>query len=377
MHEFVLSRADAEARARRHRARRREAADGLRVPSADDLLPARRPRGADDRADGDRGEGDARRVLPTRCCDRAGGGRRPGARFGRRRTDSQCAGSTRCGPRSSPSCATGSRSTRRRKARARASSRRRRAPDLLHLRIVVPDDRRAEVLDLLDRDDAVLNIAVFERAARKPEGHLVFCDVAREDASVTLSRPRSSDIAGAGSIALEEVETPDLAGCAERAERAAPGSPLDAVVWEEVESRTSERSSCPARTCVHRARDADRGGRRPDGLADPGHRRDGRRPRVRADRRLLRGLRAAPPRPGGAIVRRARGRASRSRSRRSFLHAWFLRSTGIPPASYRSPSQPSNFISSPNFFSFFVAAVAGVAGMLSLRRRSRARSSGC
>ena len=36
--------AHAEARARRHRARRREAADGLRLPPADDLLPARSSR---------------------------------------------------------------------------------------------------------------------------------------------------------------------------------------------------------------------------------------------------------------------------------------------------------------------------------------------
>ena len=47
----------AEARARRDGARRRQAADGLRLPPADDLLPARRARGAHDRADRDRAEG--------------------------------------------------------------------------------------------------------------------------------------------------------------------------------------------------------------------------------------------------------------------------------------------------------------------------------
>ena len=44
-------RAEPQARARGHGARRGEAADGLRLPSADGLLPARRTRGADDRAD--------------------------------------------------------------------------------------------------------------------------------------------------------------------------------------------------------------------------------------------------------------------------------------------------------------------------------------
>ena len=60
------------------RARRREAADGLRLPPADGLLPAHRPGGADDRADRDRGEGDARRVLRRDARDRARG--RGGAR---------------------------------------------------------------------------------------------------------------------------------------------------------------------------------------------------------------------------------------------------------------------------------------------------------
>ncbi len=54
--------AHAQARARRLGARRREAADGLRHPPADDLLPARRARGADDRADRDRDEGAPRHV---------------------------------------------------------------------------------------------------------------------------------------------------------------------------------------------------------------------------------------------------------------------------------------------------------------------------
>ena len=79
-------RAQPEARARCLGARRGEAADGLRVPSADDLLPARRPGGADDRADGDGGEGDARRVRRRDARDRARGGGRPGRFSTRRRT---------------------------------------------------------------------------------------------------------------------------------------------------------------------------------------------------------------------------------------------------------------------------------------------------
>src|SRR5262249_5062163 len=65
---------------RRQRARRGEAADGLRLPPADHLLPARRARGADDRADRVGGEGNARRVRRRAARNRARGGGEPGAR---------------------------------------------------------------------------------------------------------------------------------------------------------------------------------------------------------------------------------------------------------------------------------------------------------
>ena len=68
-----------QARARRDGPGRREAADGLRIPSADHLLPARRAGSADDRADRDGDEGDARRVRGRHGRDRAGGGREPRA----------------------------------------------------------------------------------------------------------------------------------------------------------------------------------------------------------------------------------------------------------------------------------------------------------
>ena len=102
MHEFVLSARSAEARARRQRARRREAADGLRLPSADGLLPARRARGADDRADRVGGEGDARRVLDAMLAIAREAADEPGAVRTTRRTTGRCGGSTRCARRSSP-----------------------------------------------------------------------------------------------------------------------------------------------------------------------------------------------------------------------------------------------------------------------------------
>ncbi len=62
MHEFVLSGAPMKKAARPADPRPRQAAAGLRLPPADGLLPARRRRGAHDRAHGDGDQGDARRL---------------------------------------------------------------------------------------------------------------------------------------------------------------------------------------------------------------------------------------------------------------------------------------------------------------------------
>ncbi len=74
----------------RRRARRREAADGLRLPRADRLVPGRGH--ADDRADGKRIAGRARSLLRRDDCDSAGdsGGRRRQGRSERQRAE-ECA----------------------------------------------------------------------------------------------------------------------------------------------------------------------------------------------------------------------------------------------------------------------------------------------
>jgi len=85
----------------------------------------------------------------------------------------------------------------------------------------------------------VLNVVHLHGAARKPDGDLVLCDVAREDASVIIRDLCDLGIDRDGSIAIEEIDTA-LSDAARRAEKAAAGLPSDAVVWEEVEERTSE-----------------------------------------------------------------------------------------------------------------------------------------
>jgi uncharacterized hydrophobic protein (TIGR00271 family) len=116
---------------------------------------------------------------------------------------------------------------------------------MVHLRIVVPSYQAEHALDLLKGTPSVINLIYLERVAHKPEGDVILCDVAREDASVIISDLREFDVDKEGSIAIEEIDS-SISEAAERAERAAEGSPSDAVVWEEVESRTSEEVSLSA-----------------------------------------------------------------------------------------------------------------------------------
>jgi uncharacterized hydrophobic protein (TIGR00271 family) len=112
---------------------------------------------------------------------------------------------------------------------------------MVHLRIVVPSYQAQHALDLLKAVPSVSNVIYLERAAQRPEGDVILCDVAREDASVIISDLRELDIHKEGSIAMEFVDS-EISEAAERAERAAMGLPSDAVVWEEVEARTSENT---------------------------------------------------------------------------------------------------------------------------------------
>ena len=67
---------------------------------------------------------------------------------------------------------------------------------------------------------------------------MILCDVAREDVSVLVSDLRELEIDHEGSIAMEEIDS-QISDAADPAEKAAKGA-SDAVVWEEVEQRTSE-----------------------------------------------------------------------------------------------------------------------------------------
>jgi uncharacterized hydrophobic protein (TIGR00271 family) len=236
---------------------------------------------------------------------------------------------------------------------------------MVHLRIVVPEDLAEQTLDLLCGADAVQNVIHLKGAASKPRGDVILCDVAREDASVILSDLKELDIPRLGSIALEEIDTA-ISDAALRAEKAAKGLPSDAVVWEEVESRTSENTELGAGflTFMTIATLIAAVGIMSDSVV------------------LIIGAMVVGPEFGPiagfcvALVERRRELAKRSLAALAvgfpaaitvtFLFTLLVRETGPAPEDISEARPLTAFISHPDAFSVVVALLAGTAGILSL-----------
>ena len=110
---------------------------------------------------------------------------------------------------------------------------------MVHLRIIVPSYQAEHELDLLDGTASVCNLVYLERAARRPEGDVILCDVTREDASVIVADLRELDIDVQGSISIEAIDT-QVSTAAAAADASARRRHTDPVVWEEVAARTSD-----------------------------------------------------------------------------------------------------------------------------------------
>lgn len=116
---------------------------------------------------------------------------------------------------------------------------------MLHLRVITPADLADRVLDLLDADVGATNVVVWRGVARDPAGDLISSDVARESANGVLDGLSELGLRERGSITLEEIDTA-LSAAVDRAEERAPGHGQDAVVWEQVESTIDEESALSA-----------------------------------------------------------------------------------------------------------------------------------
>jgi uncharacterized hydrophobic protein (TIGR00271 family) len=109
---------------------------------------------------------------------------------------------------------------------------------MVHLRIVAPPDRADRVYAMLCATPSAMDVIRVENASIRPDGDLVMCDVAPEDASVIISDLRELGIHQDGSISLSPTDT--ISDFAAAAIAHAPGSPSDAVIWEQLDQRTSE-----------------------------------------------------------------------------------------------------------------------------------------
>jgi uncharacterized hydrophobic protein (TIGR00271 family) len=237
---------------------------------------------------------------------------------------------------------------------------------MIHVRIVAPEDVAHQAMEVLSGSPAVLNIVHLQGAATKPAGDVILCDVAREDASVILGDLKELEIPRVGSIAVEHIDI-SLSDAADEAEKAAPGLPSDAVVWEEVEQRTSENTELSISFLLFMVLAMQIGAAG-----------------ILTDQPILIvGAMVVGPEFGPlaglsvALVERRTDFARRSFMALGIgfplgivlacLATLLLIWTGIAPDDFeRSEHELTGFISKPDFFSFSVAFLAGVVGILSL-----------
>jgi uncharacterized hydrophobic protein (TIGR00271 family) len=237
---------------------------------------------------------------------------------------------------------------------------------VVHLRIVSPPGLSRRTLDLLTESNSVVNVIHLPGASRKPRGDVILCDIAREDASVIIQELRELGVPVQGSIAVEEVDSA-ISDVARAAEAAAAGSPADAVVWEQVEARTSESAELSFSFLAFMVLATL--------IAAVG---------ILTDSQILIvGAMVVGPEFGPlagvavATVQRRLDLAWRSFTAlaigfpiaigAAFLLTLLLRAAGPAPDDLTSAGHPATlFISNPNTFSVIVAVLAGVAGVLSL-----------
>ncbi|WP_137147604.1 DUF389 domain-containing protein [Mycolicibacterium sp. CR10] len=113
---------------------------------------------------------------------------------------------------------------------------------MLHLRVIAPEDMRDDVLAVLRDEVGVANILLFPGAAIDPQGDEITADIARECANNVIRELKSLDVQHRGAITLAALDTV-LSTRAHEAEDRADGDPADALVWDELISRTREDST--------------------------------------------------------------------------------------------------------------------------------------
>ncbi|MFF8533495.1 DUF389 domain-containing protein [Streptomyces sp. SAS_267] len=113
---------------------------------------------------------------------------------------------------------------------------------MLHLRLITPPDRTDDVVRLIEGTVGTAHLVVLPGAARNPAGDVVMCDVAREAGDELIGALRKTGLDRTGSIAVENIDL-SLSKRADKAEEEAPGEGADAVLWEQLRDATHEEST--------------------------------------------------------------------------------------------------------------------------------------
>lgn len=237
---------------------------------------------------------------------------------------------------------------------------------MLHLRLITPADRTAEVVQLIEKTVGTTHLAVVPGAARNPPGDLVMCDVAREAGDELIGGLRELGIDESGSIAVENIDL-SLSRRADKAEEEAPGEGVDAVLWEHLTDATHEESTLSVTYIAFLALATM--------IAACGV--------VLDNAILIVGAMAVGPEFGPlagfctALVQRAPRLAWRSflalivgfaaAMLVTVVFSYFMDWVNLFEQEMLAAERPNtNFIYRPDWFSFVVAVLAGSAGMLSL-----------
>ncbi|MGW8569106.1 DUF389 domain-containing protein [Streptomyces niveus] len=237
---------------------------------------------------------------------------------------------------------------------------------MLHLRLIVPADMTDEVVRTVEGTVGTTHLVVVPGAARDPAGDLVLCDVAREAGDGLIADLCALGIDKSGSIAVEDIEL-SLSRRADQAEEDAPGEGADAVLWDQLAEATHEESTLSVTYLAFLAVATM--------IAACGV--------VLDNAILIVGAMAVGPEFGPlagictAVVRRSARLALRSLvalivgfAAAMVLTTGFsllMTALGLFSKSMLEADRPNtSFVYAPDLFSFVVAILAGVAGMLSL-----------
>jgi len=243
---------------------------------------------------------------------------------------------------------------------------------MIHLRVVSPPDVTPSLVPELRTEPAVMNLTVLPGAVSNPDGDAVQFDVLQGAANEVIGRLRDLGLDQRGSIVLENVDS-SISALADRATARRGRFQQFTPVWAEVEARIEREGSFPpswfALLVIA-------------GLI-------GAVGILTNSQILIVGAMVVGP-EYGAILSLAFGVTRRDSSRvlhstaalvagfalavaGALLLALIIRGAGLEPKAYALGIRPvSNLIDTPNWFSFIVAALAGVVGVVSL---TEARSS--